>query len=60
MYSLGDPTKSAKVLNWRCTVEFTEIMARMIRAEQEHAQTASNIQGNCQRDPAGRFDLRRL
>jgi GDPmannose 4,6-dehydratase len=39
MYSLGDPTKSAKVLNWRYTVEFTEIVARMIRAEQEGANS---------------------
>jgi GDPmannose 4,6-dehydratase len=40
MYSLGDPTKVAKVLNWRCTVEFTEIVARMIRAEQEGADSS--------------------
>ena len=40
MHSLGDPTKAAKVLNWRCTVEFTEIVARMIRAEQEGADSS--------------------
>ena len=40
MYSLGDPTKVAKVLNWRCTVEFTEIMARMIRAEQGRPESS--------------------
>ena len=33
VYSLGDPTKAAQVLNWRPTVSFAEIVARMVRAE---------------------------
>jgi GDPmannose 4,6-dehydratase len=37
MYSLGDPTKAAQVLNWRTTVKMPVIVARMIRAEQERA-----------------------
>jgi GDPmannose 4,6-dehydratase len=36
-YSLGDPTKVAQLLNWRSSVKFPEIVARMIRAEQERA-----------------------
>ena len=39
MYSLGDPTKAAQVLDWRPTVKLPEIVARMIRAEQEGAGT---------------------
>ena len=31
--SLGDPAKAAKVLGWRPTVGFPEIVSRMIRAE---------------------------
>lgn len=37
MCSLGDPTKAAQVLDWRPTVKLPEIVARMIRAEQEGA-----------------------
>ena len=39
MYSLGDPTKAAQVLDWRPTVKLPEIVARMIRAEHEGAGT---------------------
>jgi len=39
MYSLGDPTKAAHMLDWRPTVKLPEIVARMIRAEQEGAGT---------------------
>jgi GDPmannose 4,6-dehydratase len=34
-YSLGDPAKASRVLNWRSTVTFSEIVRRMVRAEQE-------------------------
>jgi GDPmannose 4,6-dehydratase len=34
-FSLGDPTKAARVLGWRPTVGFAEIVAHMIRAERE-------------------------
>src|SRR5437588_12397430 len=34
MYSLGDPTKSAKVLKWRFSVEFNDIVGRSDRAGQ--------------------------
>jgi GDPmannose 4,6-dehydratase len=37
MYSLGDPTKAEQVLDWRPTVKIPEIVARMVRAEQETA-----------------------
>ena len=37
MYSLGDPSKAAEALDWRPTVKLSEIVARMIRAEQEGA-----------------------
>jgi GDPmannose 4,6-dehydratase len=37
MYSLGDHTKAAQVLGWHPTVKLSEIVARMIRAEQEGA-----------------------
>ena len=37
MYSLGDPTKVAHVLDWRCSVKLPEIVERMIRAEQQGA-----------------------
>jgi GDPmannose 4,6-dehydratase len=33
MYSLGDPTKAAQVLDWRPTIQMPEIVARMVRAE---------------------------
>jgi GDPmannose 4,6-dehydratase len=39
MCSLGDPTKAAQMLDWRPTVKLPEIVARMIRAEQEGAGT---------------------
>jgi GDP-D-mannose dehydratase len=35
MCSLGDPTKAAQRLDWRPSVKMPEIVARMIRAEQE-------------------------
>jgi GDP-D-mannose dehydratase len=35
MYSLGDPSKAAQMLDWRPTVKMPEIVARMVRAEQE-------------------------
>jgi GDPmannose 4,6-dehydratase len=37
MCSLGDPTKAAQMLDWRPTVKFPEIVARMVRAEREGA-----------------------
>jgi hypothetical protein len=37
MYSLGDPTKAAQVLEWHSTVKMPEIVTRMVRAEQETA-----------------------
>jgi len=39
MYSLGDPKKAAQVLDWRTTVTLPEIVARMIRAEREAADS---------------------
>ena len=33
LYSLGDPTKAANVLDWRSTVGFSDIVARMVEAE---------------------------
>jgi GDPmannose 4,6-dehydratase len=33
--SLGDPTRAARVLGWRPTVSFAEIVARMMHAERE-------------------------
>jgi GDPmannose 4,6-dehydratase len=40
MCSLGDPTKAAQGLDWRPTVKFAEIVARMVRAEREGADNA--------------------
>jgi GDPmannose 4,6-dehydratase len=40
MYSLGDPTKAAQMLQWCPTVKMPEIVARMVRAEQEAASAA--------------------
>jgi GDPmannose 4,6-dehydratase len=40
MYSLGDPTKAAQMLDWRPTVKMPEIVARMVRAEQDTAGAA--------------------
>jgi GDP-D-mannose dehydratase len=37
MYSLGDPTKAARKLDLCASVRMPEIVARMIRAEQEAA-----------------------
>ena len=37
MCSLGDPTKAAQGFDWRPTVKFAEIVARMVRAEREGA-----------------------
>ena len=37
MCSLGDPSKAAQILDWRATVKFPEIVARMVRAEHEGA-----------------------
>jgi GDPmannose 4,6-dehydratase len=39
MYSRGDPTKVAQMLDWHSTVKLPEIVERMIRAEREHAAT---------------------
>jgi GDPmannose 4,6-dehydratase len=39
MCSLGDPAKAAEVLDWRSAVKLPEIVARMIRAEQEGGGT---------------------
>jgi GDPmannose 4,6-dehydratase len=40
MYSLGDPTKAAQMLQWWPTVKMPEIVDRMVRAEQEAAGAA--------------------
>ena len=39
MYSLGDPSKAAQVLHWSSTVKFPEIVARMVHAEREGADS---------------------
>jgi GDPmannose 4,6-dehydratase len=39
MYSLGDPSKVAQELDWRSTVKLPEIVERMIRAEQDRADS---------------------
>jgi GDPmannose 4,6-dehydratase len=39
MCSLGDPSKAAQVLEWRPTVKMPEIVARMVRAEREGADS---------------------
>jgi GDPmannose 4,6-dehydratase len=41
MYSRSDPTKVSRVLNWHSTVKLTEIVALMIQAEQQRADTTS-------------------
>ena len=41
--SLGDPAKAAKVLGWRPTVAFPEIVARMMRAERDGAPGADGL-----------------
>lgn len=41
MYSRGDPTKVSRMLNWNSTIKMSEIVARMIRAEQECRGTSS-------------------
>ena len=40
-HSLGDPSKAAEVLGWRCSVPFAEIVTRMVRAEREGAHAVS-------------------
>jgi len=39
MCSLGDPAKAAQELDWRPTVKLPEIVARMVRAEREGADS---------------------
>ncbi len=39
--SLGDPAKAARMLGWRAKVDFSEIAARMVRAEREGANAVS-------------------
>jgi GDPmannose 4,6-dehydratase len=39
MCSLGDPAKAAQALDWRPTVKLREIVARMVRAEREGANS---------------------
>ena len=39
--SLGDPSKAQKLLNWRPKVKFSEIIARIIRAEREGVTAVS-------------------
>jgi GDPmannose 4,6-dehydratase len=41
LYSLGDPSKAAKELDWRPTVEFPDIVMRMVRAESAGAAAVS-------------------
>jgi GDPmannose 4,6-dehydratase len=35
MYSLGDPSKAAKTLDWLPAIKLPEIVARMVRAERQ-------------------------
>jgi GDPmannose 4,6-dehydratase len=37
MYSLGDPTKAAQLLDWRPTLKMPEIVAHTVRAEKNAA-----------------------
>jgi GDPmannose 4,6-dehydratase len=39
--SVGDPSKAARLLNWKIEVPFCEIVARMIRAEREGVAAVS-------------------
>jgi GDPmannose 4,6-dehydratase len=39
MCSLGDPSKATQMLHWRPTVKMPEIVARMVRAEREGADS---------------------
>ncbi len=39
--SLGDPAKAARLLGWRAKINFSEIAARMVRAEREGANAVS-------------------
>jgi GDPmannose 4,6-dehydratase len=39
--SLGDPAKAARLLSWRAKIGFSEIAARMVRAEREGANAVS-------------------
>ena len=39
--SRGDPTKAGRILGWRSKVQFSEIVARMVRAEHEGAGAVS-------------------
>ena len=39
--SLGDPAKAARLLGWRANIDFSEIAARMVRAEREGANAVS-------------------
>ena len=34
-YSVGDPAKAEKILGWKATVPFDEMIDRLVRAEQE-------------------------
>jgi GDPmannose 4,6-dehydratase len=42
MFSLGDATKAAQVLDWRPTLKLPEIVAQMIRADQKSAGDAKD------------------
>jgi GDPmannose 4,6-dehydratase len=37
-YSVGDPSKAEKILGWKATVPFDEMIDRLVRAEQEVVQ----------------------
>lgn len=39
--SVADPSKAARLLNWNAQVSFSEIVARMVRAEREGAAAVS-------------------
>jgi len=41
VHSLGDPSNAARVLGWRAKIDFSEIPARMVRAEREGPSAVS-------------------
>jgi GDPmannose 4,6-dehydratase len=38
-YSVGNPEKSKRLLGWQATVEFDCLIERLVRAEQERAES---------------------
>jgi GDPmannose 4,6-dehydratase len=41
--SVGDPSKAARLLNWKSQVPFSEMVARLVRAERERAATSDKV-----------------